>query len=171
MAEIRAAIQIRYQGESPILIPKELLKTANQKQFIQLRATSQPIIQLLTGKKPEKNSSLSNSTALQKLVKQRNDEFQKPPEAPQQLFDDAPAPKKPAKKRKAAPGDQSEEVEIQVKATKVVCLMTGKRPRKTDLTIELQEDQVTAIISSIREEDVEEVLQQARRGYHKRARQ
>eukprot|EP00439_Symbiodinium_sp_Y106_P071171 s6186_g12.t1 len=171
MAEIRAAIQIRYQEKSPILIPKELLKTANQKQFIQLRATSQPIIQLLTGKKPEKNSSLSKSSALQKLVKQRNDELQKPPEAAQQLFDDAPAPKKPAKKRKAAPGDQSEEVEIQVQATKVVCLMTGKRPRKTDLTIELQEDQVTAIISSIREEDVEEVLQQARRGYHKRARQ
>ena len=49
--------------------------------------------------------------------------------------------------------------------------MNGKRPRATDLTIELDSNQITAIIKDIRAGAVEQSLQQPTRAYTKRARQ
>ncbi|CAE7870115.1 unnamed protein product [Symbiodinium sp. KB8] len=70
MVEIRAAVMVRYQEESSVLIlPKELIHTARHGEKV--------------------NSSLSSSTSLRNLIKKRNAEYDKPPEAANQLFENA----------------------------------------------------------------------------------
>lgn len=169
MAEICHCVAIAYQQEPKVLIPEDLVHKKNDKTYIQLRPTSKPIVQLLTGRRCQVNASLSSSATLQNLVKKRNAQFDKPPAAaPEQLFEDAPSPK--ASKKRGPPRASGEDVAILVKDTNVHCLMQGKRPRATDLTVELEGNQVTAIIQAIREENLDEVLGQAKRGYQKKRR-
>ncbi|CAE7327779.1 bglB [Symbiodinium sp. CCMP2592] len=171
MVEIRAAIQIKYESERPILIPKDLVKLSKDKQWLQLRPTSQPIIELLTGQRPDKNASLSGSTAMANLIKKRNQSFDQPATPAEQLFD-APEPgsgKKSTRKR-SLPDNQEEEVAMDINGSKVTCLMSGKRPRRCDLTIQLEQHQIETIIKTIRnDEDTAQVLGQAKRSYKKKA--
>ncbi|CAE7726975.1 bglB [Symbiodinium sp. CCMP2592] len=154
MVEIRAAIQIKYESERPILIPKDLVKLSKDKQWLQLRPTSQPIIELLTGQRPDKNASLSGSTAMANLIKKRNQSFDQPATPAEQLFD-APEPgsgKKSTRKR-SLPDNQEEEVAMDINGSKVTCLMSGKRPRRCDLTIQLEQHQIETIIKTIRNDE------------------
>ena len=171
MAEISHCVAIQYKEEPKVLIPTDMIHKKNNKTYVQLRPTSNPIVQLLTGRRGQLNASLSSSATLQRLVKKRNAEYDKPPPAaaaPEQLFEDAPSPK--ASKKRGPPNPSGEDVAMAVKDTTVHCLMQGKRPRATDLTVELEADQLTAIIEAIREEDVDQVLNQAKRSYQKKRR-
>ena len=64
MATISSRVEIAYQEEKPVLIPKEHIINSMDKQWLRLRLTSQPIIQLLAGQNIAKNSSLSGSQGL-----------------------------------------------------------------------------------------------------------
>ena len=173
MAKISSRVEIAYQEEKPVLIPKEHIMDSMDKQWLKLRPTSQPIVQLLAGSKVAKNSSLSGCKELHAIIAARNQEYDKEPHAADQegqaaeaLFDE------PAQKaRKRCNSQEPEEVTIQVQGQVINCLMNGKRPRATDLTIELDSNQITAIIKDIRAGAVEQSLQQPTRAYTKRARQ
>ena len=69
--------------------------------------------------------------------------------------------------REAIPKSQT----IEVQGQAINCLMFGQRPRGTDLTIELDSNQVTAIIKDCRAAAIEDSLQQSKKSYRKRARQ
>ena len=99
MATISSRVEIAYQEEKPVLIPKEHIINSMDKQWLRLRLTSQPIIQLLAGQNIAKNSSLSGSQGLTAIIAARNKEYDKEPPAAEQedqpaeaLFDE-PVPK------------------------------------------------------------------------------
>ena len=173
MATVSSRVEIAYQEEKPVLIPKEHIINSMDKQWLRLRLTSQPIIQLLAGQNIAKNSSLSGSQGLTAIIAARNKEYDKEPPAADQegqpaeaLFDE-PAPKA----RKRVNSQEPEQVTIEVQGQAINCLMFGQMPRGTDLTIELGSNQITAIIKDCRAAAIEDSLQQSKRSYHKRARQ
>ena len=65
-------MDLQYQDEAPILIPKELIFQKLDKTWLQIKATSQPMIHFISGNRFGKNSSLVSSTTLQKMLKDRN---------------------------------------------------------------------------------------------------
>ena len=143
MATISSRVEIAYQEEKPVLIPKERIINSMDKQWLRLRLTSQPIIQLLAGQNIAKNSSLSGSQGLTAIIAARNKEYDKEPPAAEQedqpaeaLFDE-PVPKS----RKRVNSQEPEQVTIEVQGQAINCLMSGQRPRGTDLTIELDNNQ------------------------------
>ena len=75
MAKISSRVEIAYQEEKPVLIPKEHIMESMDKQWLKLRPTSQPIVQLLAGNKVAKNSSLSGCQALHAIIAARNQEY------------------------------------------------------------------------------------------------
>ena len=173
MATISSRVEIAYQEEKPVLIPKEHIINSMDKQWLRLRLTSQPIIQLLAGQNIAKNSSLSGSQGLTAIIAARNKEYDKEPPAAEQedqpaeaLFDE-PVPKS----RKRVNSQEPEQVTIEVQGQAINCLMSGQRPRGTDLTIELDNNQIAAIIKHCRAAAIEDSLQQSKRSYNKRARQ
>ena len=174
MATISSMVEIAYQEDKPVLIPKEHIINSMDTQWLRLRRlTSQPIIQLLAGQNIAKNSSLSGSQALTAIIAARNREYDKEPPAADQegqpaeaLFDEAVP-----KARKRGNSQEPEQVTIEVQGQTINCLMFGQRPRGTHLTIELDSNQITAIIKDCRAAAIEDSLQQPKRRYKKRARQ
>ncbi len=173
MAKISTRVEIAFEDEKPVVIPKEHILDSMEKQWLRLRPTCQPIIQLLTGQNIAKNSSLSGSHGLNAIIAARNKEYNKePPAAGQEdqpaeaLFDEAVP-----RARKRGNSQEPEEVTIEVQGQAINCLMYGQRPRGSDLTIELDSNQVTAIIKDCRAAAIEDSLQQSKRSYKKRARQ
>ncbi len=173
VAIISSRVEIAYQQDKPVLILKEHIMESLDKQWLKVTPTSQPIVQLLAGSRLAENSSLSACKELHAITQAGNKEFDKEPHAADQegqaaeaLFDE-PAPET----RKRGISREPEQVSIQVQGQAINCLITGQKPRGTDLTIVLGTSQITAIIKDIRAGAIGQSLQQSKRGYRKRARQ
>ena len=171
MVEISSRVELKFQDEKPICLPKDLIIQFDGHQYLKLRPTSFPIVQFIHGGKVAKNASLSSSTTLKGLIQARDDQYQGnvPQEEGQEaLFDDANGPAAGSKR----PLDQLEEpgtiVQIDCNGTSIDCLMVGKRPARTDFTFLLEASQVEAIVMAMRKTSTKD-LEMPTRAYNKDA--
>ena len=165
MVEISSRVELKFQDEKPICLPKDLIIQFDGHQYLKLRPTSFPIVQFIHGGKVAKNASLSSSTTLKGLIQARNDQYQGnvPQEEGQEaLFDDANGPAAGSKR----PLDQL--VQIDCNGTSIDCLMVGKRPARTDFTFLLEASQVEAIVMAMRKTSTKD-LEMPTRAYNKDA--
>ena len=152
MVEINYRVEIQFQDEKAITVPKDLIIQFKGHTYIKLRPTSLPMVQLIHGGKVAKNASLSPSTTLKQLIKARNDMYkgQVPPEENQEeLFDDkepVPGSKKPFRPLE----EEGTTLQIDCDGTSIDCLMVGQRPSRTDFTFLLEANQVEAIVKAMR---------------------
>ncbi len=132
-------MELRYQEEDSILVPKDLISQKLDKTWLQLRPTSQAIIHFLAGTKPGRNASLSSSTTLQNLIKLRNakvDQPQDQADPADNLFEGEPSPKRKIRRRGCSIMEPHV-ISIQVQGQDIQCLVAGSRPRASDLIVEL----------------------------------
>lgn len=108
----------------------------NGTSFLKLQASS-PVMSKLICNCATKNSSLANSVKMSELKQKRNDELKKM----------APAEGQPAKKLRT-----EQEVEIQVGSTSVSVLCPAKRAGQSDLLVKLQEEQLFAVFSFLKDD-------------------
>ncbi|CAJ1382484.1 unnamed protein product [Effrenium voratum] len=167
MVTISQKVVLQYRDERAVTIPNDyiLVGPTNGKSYLRVKATCQSIIQLMTGGRVARTSSIHASSSLRELVQARNHQLDhvRDPDAPDdgeqaQLFDDGPAnPSTPPKKRKASRIAMPEMVTIQVGSTPVEVLIHGRRPRSTDLAVELEATQLEAVIIHLREDSAQVV--------------
>eukprot|EP00435_Cladocopium_sp_Y103_P043804 s250_g12.t1 len=154
MVSIKTSIQIEYQDQKPVLIPDDLILHHEGQKFLKLRPTSQPIIRLLHGSNAQRNASLSQLKPLQDLIEARNKEIKKvhgedPNEnGDQNLFDQEDAEPVAKKRKFAAPS--SFVVTIIVGDKPVDCLVSGKRPTRSDLAVLLDENHLEPVICHLK---------------------
>ena len=163
-------MELQYQDEAPILIPKELIFEKLDKTWLQIKATSQPMIHFISGNRSGKNSSLVSSTTLQKMLKDRNAKIDQAAdkEPAQNLFEGEPqSPKR--KIRRRATMDPSI-VTIQVQNQDIHCLVAEHRAKSSDLVIELDASQIQAIVQEFRAEDLQTSMAKAKSSYQKKDR-
>ena len=163
-------MELQYQDEAPILIPKELIFEKLDKTWLQIKATSQPMIHFISGNRSGKNSSLVSSTTLQKMLKDRHAKIDQAAdkEPAQNLFEGEPqSPKR--KIRRRATMDPSI-VTIQVQNRDIHCLVAEQRAKSSDLVIELDASQIQAIVQEFRAEDLQTSMAKAKRSYQKKDR-
>ena len=153
MVSIKEAIEIQYQEEKPVLIPHSLILNHEGQKYLKVRPTSQPIIYLLHGRQPKRNASLSQLEPLGQLIEARNQEIKKvhcedPGDGNNNLFDQQEADPPAKKKRIAAPSPCV--VTITVGDKLVDCLVSGKRPARSDLAVLLEPDHLDPVICHLR---------------------
>ena len=153
MVEINYRVEIQFQDEKPITVPKDPIIQFKGQTYIKLRPTSLPIVQLIHGGKVAKNASLSSSTTLKQLIKARNERYngQMPPEENQEeLFDDQEPV--PGSKRPFRPLEEEQGITLQIDCdgTSIDCLMMGQRPSRTDFTFLSKANQIEASVKAMR---------------------
>ena len=75
MIKISTRVEIQYKEEKPVMIPGDLIRHCEEKQYLQLRPTCRPIIQLVCGHTVAMNASLSQCSHLMELITIRNQNF------------------------------------------------------------------------------------------------
>ena len=75
MIKISTRVEIQYKEEKPVMIPDDLIRHHEEKQYLQLRPTCRPIIQLVCGHTVAMNASLSQCSHLLELITIRNQNF------------------------------------------------------------------------------------------------
>lgn len=125
------------------------MQDQNGTSFLKIQASS-PVMSKLTCNCPAKNSSLASGVKMGELKQKRNEE----------LYRNLPAEGRPAKKFK-----NEQEVEIQVGPTPVNLLCPAKRPGQSDLLVKMQEDQLFAVFSFLKEDCAKD--DQSKRTYNK----
>ena len=160
-------MKLQYQDEAPVLMPKELIFQRLDKTWLQIKATSQPMIHFISGSKSGKNSSLASSTTLQKLLKDRNAKTDQAAEKePAENLSEG-EPQSPNRKICRRATMDPSMVTIQVQNQDVHCLVAEHRPRSSDLVIEFAASQIGAIIQEFRAEDLQTAMAKAKRPYQK----
>ena len=164
MVEINYAMQISYQDEKAIVIPPELVVDGpDGTKFLRIRSTALPIIQLICGTKVTKNASLASCPALSNLVPMRNskyDEARDPQDPDIDLFFQGPASPKKKPRRRTFQEDQVLTIAVEDKPIEV--LMTGQRPRATDLLVKIDATQLTTVIGYLRQDSHEAMSMEKR---------
>ena len=125
------------------------MQDQNGTSFLKIQASS-PVMSKLICNCPAKNSSLASGVKMGELKQKRNEE----------LYRNLPAEGRPAKKFK-----NEQEVEIQVGPTPVNLLCPAKRPGQSDLLVKMQEDQLFAVFSFLKEDCAKD--DQSKRTYNK----
>ena len=136
-----------------MLIPHSPILNHEGQKYLKVRPTSQPIIYLLHGGQPKRNASLSQLEPLGQLIEARNEEIKKvhcedPGDGNNNLFDQQEADPPAKKKRIAAPSPCV--VTITVGDKLVDCLVSGKRPARSDLAVLLEPDHLDPVICHLR---------------------
>ena len=154
--EEKKVVVLFYGGCKPVTIDKkEVFATFDGKTFLRMRPTNGQIVALASKHTAPKNSSLSQSIQLQKLLDMRNIAAKYGPAPPEQAGDenglqpewDAEAggekfPLSRSSGRGIPKGTYT--VPIQVNGTSVnVLLMDLQRPKRSDLFVELEASQLT----------------------------
>lgn len=172
--EIKQDIRLSFDDGKFISLPESLIVTHNGDQFVKVKATSASIISVITGKVAPKNGSFATSKNLQELLRLRNEAAAKHGSSSQQvegedLYKDV-VTQPPAKKLKIfVPSDPNDSytVDIKVKDRQVVCLMTGQRPGKTDLTVKVDAEMLAVVFQFLRE-DIDVAMEGSKRSHAKK---
>lgn len=151
MATITQMWVIAWNGKSHA-IPDDLLVQHDDDWFLKLRPSDHKIVRLLAPGNPKKNSTLSNSTLLQAIKAKRDEALAQTlqPDQGQGIMVNQ-------KKQKAAKQTMDLVVQIEVGGTMVNCLCP-KCKTTTDLMIQMNEDQLTAIFQHL-EPDTKDITQ------------
>ena len=172
--EIKQDYRISFDDGKFISLPDALIVEHNGEHFLKVKATSASIISIITGKVAPKNGSFATSKNLLELLRLRNEAdgqngASSRTEAPEDLFKNVSS-EPPAKKVKVqvhVPDQQDHTVSIMVKDCNVVCLMMGIRPSKSDLTVKVDADMLSAVFEMLRE-DIHVAMDACRRSYTKK---
>jgi len=153
MVSIKEAIAIHCQEEKPVLTPHSIILHHEGQKYLKVRPTSQPIICLLHGGQPKRNASLPQLEPLRQLIEARNQEIKKvhcedPGNHGNSLLDQQEADPPAKKQRIAAPSPSV--VTITVGDQLVDCLVSGKRPARSDLAVLLEPDHLDPVICHLR---------------------
>ena len=148
---------VKYQNEPFVTIPEYLFETGpNGQKFLKMRASSLPIVQLLTGAKNPSRASLTFYEPFQKLVEKRNEQLDRHAamgerenqDDGEDLFEDQAAVKKNSRKIRNLP----ETVNINVGNQMVPCLIPPdkSRPKAADLAVPFDSQIICCIVDHIR---------------------
>ena len=149
------------------MIPDDLIRHYEEKQYLQLRPTCRPIIQLVCGHTVAMNASLSQCSHLMELITIRNQNFKSQAEKAEEasssngqgnqeaedLFGNQENVKPPPKKVIPSMLESNQQwlVTITVKGHDVQCLLSGKRPTRGDLCIEMEPESIAVVVEHLRE--------------------
>ena len=140
-------VTIQFDNGKKQAIPKVLLEEAMGKTWLRLRPTSREICNLLCGStcKLCKNPSLVGSEKLKELKMKRQEALkghgQHESEAPESMFDEEKEVEQPKKKLRL----DAAALTIDVHGTEVHVLAAAKRATLSDLQIELDPKQLSAV--------------------------
>ena len=153
MVSTKEAIAIHCQEEKPVLTPHSIILHHEGQKYLKVRPTSQPIICLLHGGQPKRNASLPQLEPLRQLIEARNQEIKKvhcedPGNHGNSLLDQQEADPPAKKQRIAAPSPSV--VTITVGDQLVDCLVSGKRPARSDLAVLLEPGHLGPVICHLR---------------------
>ena len=160
--EEKKVVVLSYGGCKPVTIDKkEVFATFDGKTFLRMRPTNGQIVALASKHTAPKNSSLSQSIQLLKLLDMRNIAAKYGPAPPEQAGDEdglqpewdaeAEGEKFPLGRSSGIPKG-TYTVPIQVNGTAVnVLLMDLQRPKRSDLFVELEASQLTAVLDFLQE--------------------
>ncbi|CAJ1451473.1 unnamed protein product [Effrenium voratum] len=157
MVTVDSQVILKYQNEPFVTIPEYLIhKGADGQKYLQMRASSLPIVQFLTGAKNPSRASLTFYEPFQKLVEKRNEQLdrhhamggQEDQGDGDNLFEDQDRPKASRRKIQNLP----ETVNIYVGNTTVPCLIPPdkSRPKAADIAVPLDSNILCAIVDHIR---------------------
>ena len=172
--EIKQDIRLSFDAGKFISVPDALILERNGEQFLKVKATSASIISVITGKVAPKNGSFATSKNLQELLRLRNEadtehDASRAAGEAEDLFKNV-ASEPPCKKVKVQmkkPDLNEHTVSIMVKDCNVACLMAGIRPSKSDLTVKVNAEMLSAVFQMLREE-IDVALDACRRSYTKK---
>lgn len=167
MIKISTRVEIQYKEEKPVMIPDDLIRHYEEKQYLQLRPTCRPIIQLVCGHTVAMNASLSQCSHLMELITIRNQNFKSQAEKAEEasssngqgnqeaedLFGNQENVKPPQKKVIPSMLESNQQwlVTITVKGHDVQCSLSGKRPTRGDLCIEMEPESIAVVVEHLRE--------------------
>ena len=155
MVSIGSKVTLKYNLEPAVTIPDYLLVDGpDGHKYLRLRASSLPIVQLLTGAKTPANASLTYYEPFQKLIQLRNEQMDQYAHGNQeegqreQLFEAEGAPKSTGHRLQNLP----DFVNIHVGNTVVPVLIHGdmRRPKAADFTVKLDANLLNCIVDHIR---------------------
>ena len=172
MVDVRSSWAIK-NGDKWLNVPHSLEETFEEKSFLRFRPTFPMICQLVMKDKYKKNAGLTTSAKLQELLQLRNEAAAKldlpdedaEGEEKEDLFQAESAISESQKKRKVPAGSYL--VEFEVLNEKIICMVSGKRPSKSDLLIQLVPEQLTAVVRFL-EEDIDSCLGATPKAYKKK---
>lgn len=151
MMEVRNSWELKMPNGKWIHVPSSLVETFEGKTFLRFRPTHPTIASLVMGEKYKKNASLAASPNLQDLLKSRNQAASADPEAEEEekedLFGQDADSKDASKKRKVPAGCYI--VNIMAMEKEITCLVFGRRPSKTDLLVEMDPEQLSAVVDTL----------------------
>ena len=167
--EEKKVFVLSYRGSKPVTFDKkEMLASFEGKTFLRLRPTNAQIVALVSKHTAAKNASLSQSVQLQKLLDLRNIAAKYGPAASQNGEEEGQEPEWEAPPPEAVgfPVGRSSGmpkgtycVQVQVAETTVnVLLLDAARPKRSDLFVELEVQQLTAVLDFL-QEGLQEALQ------------
>lgn len=174
MVTIDSHVVVKYMNEPFVTIPQYLIVegSAGQK-YLKMRASSLPIVQLLTGAKNPARASLTFYQPFQKLVEKRNEAMDRHATGDEDqgdmadLFENHDEEGQGRSNRRHRLQNLPETVNIYVGNTIVPCLIPqeGKRPKAADLAVPLDSNTIAAIIDHVRAsaEDLEMHMKQPRK--------
>ena len=101
--EIQTQVAISCNDAKAIALPPALIQEHDERKWLQLRPTSQPLNQIIFGKEAGKNASFSNHRGFQDLITKRNTMWTKMTKTDHSnkdgTFDEECQPGKPKRKR------------------------------------------------------------------------
>jgi hypothetical protein len=160
MMEVRNSWELKMPNGKWIHVPSSL----------RFRPTHPTIASLEMGEKYKKNASLAASPSLQDLLKSRNQAASASLEAEEEekedLFGQDADSKDASKKRKVPAGCYC--VNIVAMEKEITCLVCGKRPSKSDLLVEMDSEQLSAVVETL-QLDIDLCLGTNPRAYKKAA--
>ena len=168
MVDVRYSWAIK-NGDKWLNVPHSLVETFEGKAFLRSRPTFPMICQLVMKDKYRKNAGLTTSAKLQlrnePAAKLDLPEEDADGEEKEDLFQAESANSESQKKRKVPAGSCL--VEFEVLNEKIICMVSGKRPSKSDLLIQLVPEQLTAVVRFL-EEDIDSCLGATPKAYKKK---
>ena len=172
MVDVRSSWATK-NGNKWLNVPYSLVETFEGKSFLRFRPTFPMICQLVMKEKYRKNAGLTTSAKLQELLQLRNEAAAKlelpdedaEGEEKEELFQAESGNSDSQKKRKVPAGSYL--VEFEVLNEEIICMVSGKRPSKSDLMIQLVPEQLTAVVRFL-EEDIDSCLDATPKAYKKK---
>ena len=169
MVTISHRILVQYKDEKAITVPCDLVLKHGEDEYIKLRPTNYAITQLICGSSSA-NASISSSTKLHELIRQRNEQLienYEQEDSKEELF--ASTEPEPSSSAKEAPLKRRRRTMKILPEIWFKCLVHGRRPSASDLATRMDAQQIQAVVEAIREDAIE-AMQASKRKYTKKKR-